>query len=108
MRLNEDRRKFDSHRQLRQNSSLWAAQNPHCLIGENLTLIQLLQNHLNEHTLTLEGYVDWWKLMETSKRYAESPVLAALGFYLDYNICVWRRPSKTTQSMNFASLFSSV
>ena len=33
--------------------------------------------------------------------------MEVLGVFLDYNICVWRRQSKTNQNMNFACLFSS-
>ena len=44
--------------------------------------------------------------METSKCYAESPVLAVLGVYLDYNICVWRRAARSSTNLNFACLFS--
>ena len=44
--------------------------------------------------------------METSKCYAESPVLAVLGVYLDYNICVWRRATRSSTNLNFACLFS--
>ena len=89
MRLNNDVGRFDSYRQLRyNNSSLWASQNSNCLVGDNLTLLQYLSNHLNKEELSLIEYMDWWKKMGSSKHFAESPVLAALGIYLDYNICV--------------------
>ena len=107
MRLNEDVRRFDSCTQLRKSSASWAAQNPKAFVGDNFTLFQYLKNHLNKNDFTQEEYVEWWKRVETSKCYAESPVLAALGIYLDYNICVWRRQSKTSHCMKFACLFSS-
>ena len=107
MRLNKDVRRFDSCTQLREKSASWAAQHPNTSVGDNLTLFQYLKHHLNKIDLSQEEYTAWWKRVETSKCYAESSVLAALGIYLDYNICVWRRQSKTSHCIKFACLFSS-
>ena len=95
MRLNEDKRNF-TYSQLRKSSARWAQLHPDYIIGKDLTLIQHLSNHLNNtsNELTQADYVKWWQSVETSKCYAESPVLAVLGVYLDYNICVWRRTIK--------------
>ena len=108
MHLNEDARRFTSYRELRKSSSRWAIQHPEHLIGKDLTLIQYLGNHLNHlsREINLTDYKDWWKKMETSKSYAESPVLAVLSAYLDYNICVWRRITNTSENLNFACFFA--
>ena len=100
--------KVNSAKQLRTSVSTWAAHNPDCKIGENLTLIQHLSNQLGASELPLNGYVRWWELMGSSQRYAESTVVAALAIYLDYDICIWRRQSTATKTMNFACLFSSI
>jgi ribonuclease HI len=90
------------------NVSTWAAQNPNYNIGENLTLIQHLKHQLHLFELPLRAYEKWWEVMGSSQRYAESTVLAALAVYLDYDICIWRRQSTATRTMNFACLFSSL
>jgi hypothetical protein len=84
MRLNEDKRNF-TYSQLRKTSARWAQLHSDYIIGKDLTLIQHLNNHLNNtpNELTQSHYVRWWQKVETSKCYAESPVLAVLGVYLD-------------------------
>ncbi len=55
------------------------------------------------HHLSQADYEKWWQRVETSKCYAESPLI---GVYLDYNICVWRRTIKSSNNLNFACIFS--
>ncbi len=38
--------------------------------------------------------------------YAKSPLIMALAVYLDYNICVWRRPNTNSLSLALDCVFS--
>ena len=53
--------KCHSAKQLRTSLSTWAAQNPNCSIGDDLTLIQHLANQLRLEELPLNWYVKWWE-----------------------------------------------
>ena len=61
MRVNEDKKQFSSFRQLRQESSKWASEHAHCAVGKDLTIIQLLSNHLQlgNEELSLVAYEAW-------------------------------------------------
>ena len=44
--------------------------------------------------------------MLSTDSYAESPLIMALAVYLDYNICVWRRPNTKSLSLALDCVFS--
>ena len=94
MFLHGETHRFKCYKILRQTVSQWARQNYRTLVGPCLTQGQYLMQHMGKGELTLEDYDVWWKNIEETDCYVETPVLMALSIYLNYNICV-RRKSDT-------------
>ena len=82
-----------TYRDMRRDVSQWAISNPNHPVAEQFTNLQFLQSHLHDPDLSLDHYSAWWHAVLSTDSYAESPLIMALAVYLDFNICVWRRPN---------------
>ncbi len=47
-----------------------------------------------------------WNVVLSAGSYAESPLIMTLAVYLDFNICVWRRPNTKSFILALDCVFS--
>ncbi len=77
---------------MRRDVSQWAIDNTDHPVAEQFTNLQFLKSHLYNPDLSRNQYSAWWNAVISTDSYVESPLIMAIAVYLDFNICVLRRP----------------